>query len=838
MTKLNTALDETKNFFNQLEISSRATRDQIQIEIRDLIASVQGHQRSIERFIRDGERGALRDDRNTLSDAVRACRDRLFELKKKRQQLEKIERQLQNAIDGKDVTVMRSNTSSSSDDDLYDNDDEKRFVERCKKPLKTKEAKLRTSETLDTHLKAVNPRSRSSSRYSSSTSSNVLSLDEHLTTLCSRVQAILKAFDEYNALSSLSPLQLLNASLDLHRALLTMETLAVTGNRVSSSLLKLLMAPVGIDTNDHTYTNLIDHVHQQLNEIIDALWCDERPPSFIEKHTATLTGSLSNVASAPRTDDVVTLTKEFCAFQANNIKKSAGSSYSRQARESANITKLLEIIANYQTPVSTKVADKAALPVSSSGSEDILKQLKIPSHFEVRPNDVQQMGEVSSSSLNSMVSGLKVYHGEYVGEPVLVKVASTSSAQALIHHEAALLSSLCSGHIQRMIGCYFKGEKHMLLVEDSGKRRLDAQLSDLSWAQKWTIAMNIAVALNYLHSRKKRIIYGPFDSSRVFVDTQYQGKLADFCNAALQEGDQKYMSTRSKSSKDAPPELSLNKGKYSLETDIWFLGVLMRQLSSADTSGDDDDDNGLAPSYFIKLMGKCLEPDPRCRMSASDIVSWLQRKKFLKNTTSSEKKTLGKLKKKITEQKDQMDILEKLHAHAKSQLEKAQQALERELDQQKGAKSRKDSTQQRYDDALSDMDRITKQCEALQEEIKATRKQRSDLKSLEKEEKERGNEHRHQIDKIDEKIASLKRQTRKALSNVRMLEGDVELLKMKSNNKAKQRSRSKNLPAAASVHESNPTLKNLSTMRTTYAGGSLRIPRKSRSKYQSKFYDQ
>ncbi|KAG7395525.1 hypothetical protein PHYBOEH_003665 [Phytophthora boehmeriae] len=128
-----------------------------------------------------------------------------------------------------------------------------------------------------------------------------------------------------------------------------------------------------------------------------------------------------------------------------------------------------------------------------------------------------------------------VWLGHYHGQPVAVKRMIDGEDEAVsFSREIETMSKLSHPKIVRFIGCTWTNKKDLGGVSeymDGGDVRtlLETRKIDLSWKkEKISIAIDIAEALAYMHSRSPKIIHRDLKSRNVLLNTSMVAKLSDF----------------------------------------------------------------------------------------------------------------------------------------------------------------------------------------------------------------------------------------------------------------------------------------------------------------------
>lgn len=185
--------------------------------------------------------------------------------------------------------------------------------------------------------------------------------------------------------------------------------------------------------------------------------------------------------------------------------------------------------------------------------------------------------------------------------------------------------------------------------------------STSTYKSKLTIAIDVARALEYMHSLSPSLFHGNLSSRKVFFDKQWNVKLGDFTScSALRRWSASTVDTgenEERTSDDvaiihldmtvwSAPEV-VDGRQYTEQSDIYSFGILLSQLDVYDCPSDnqavmEDADipllisnprrtqqpsnaDGDAPSLVNLLMMQCRAFQPEDRPSASDVLQQLLR---------------------------------------------------------------------------------------------------------------------------------------------------------------------------------------------------------------------
>ncbi|KAF8940985.1 hypothetical protein BGZ58_003407 [Dissophora ornata] len=230
------------------------------------------------------------------------------------------------------------------------------------------------------------------------------------------------------------------------------------------------------------------------------------------------------------------------------------------------------------------------------------------------PDSWGEVGEVPLPTPNMRIgSGAfgEVYRWNKNGIQMAVKrIRVTDGCAADIVRETNIVSQLAHKHI---IQCYGvdRNTNYVSIITDyaEGGNLADA-VTRLNWEDKKRIVVEVALGLAYLHSQG--IVHRDIKGPNILLTKHDEAKLCDFgiakvissatcASTYMQKGTQRWMA----------PELMRARPKYSAQSDIFALGVVMKELV----------DGGHAPLDYMAIMNRCIDKDPEKRPKIEEIVS-------------------------------------------------------------------------------------------------------------------------------------------------------------------------------------------------------------------------
>jgi serine/threonine protein kinase len=239
-----------------------------------------------------------------------------------------------------------------------------------------------------------------------------------------------------------------------------------------------------------------------------------------------------------------------------------------------------------------------------------------------------------------------IYKGLLKSKTVAVKrvdndVASPESTLA-IRNEMRLLSEIAHPHIIKSYGGFdAAGVEPYIVMEfaENGNLHKALRTKQLSMKNKVSIALDIAKALLYLHSREDPIYHGDIKSLNVLLDRDLSAKLCDF-GTARRRSDQN--SGINGTVSWLAPEILLDAVINNDTTDVYSFGMLIYELLTDRTPYEGCPkfevlgkicegehpvllENLDADYELIELMRECTKRDPSERPSMRDVVLKLKK---------------------------------------------------------------------------------------------------------------------------------------------------------------------------------------------------------------------
>ncbi|KAJ0736033.1 putative protein kinase RLK-Pelle-LRR-I-1 family [Helianthus annuus] len=201
--------------------------------------------------------------------------------------------------------------------------------------------------------------------------------------------------------------------------------------------------------------------------------------------------------------------------------------------------------------------------------------------------------------------------------------------------EIVTLSNCKHPNIVPLLGFCDEGRELILVYEYVANGSLDDYLgnmdnvTNLVWAQRLQICLDIAHGLNYLHTRKPMIVHRDIKSANILLDDTWVAKIADFGLSKLQctnqQGTTLVTNNIAGTEVYLDPEY-LNTGKLKKESDIYSFGVVLFEILCGRLAYDKNfGEKGLPSIARQRFNEGTLKGmvDPKL-MEADEIISMLK----------------------------------------------------------------------------------------------------------------------------------------------------------------------------------------------------------------------
>nr|AMM42905.1 LRR-RLK [Vernicia fordii] len=181
-----------------------------------------------------------------------------------------------------------------------------------------------------------------------------------------------------------------------------------------------------------------------------------------------------------------------------------------------------------------------------------------------------------------------IYKAELSNLTVAVKkLFPQSKAVAQIGTEVyAKTFKLEHDNLVQLLATYSRKDLHLLIYEYMGYGSLEKALFDpkssiqLSWEDRYSICLQIAQGLEYLHAKNPPIIHRNIKASNVLLDETCKAKISDFGLAKLYEEDDPFRFIEESGTRMyMAPEYATRKA-VTMGIDVYSFGVLLLEIIS------------------------------------------------------------------------------------------------------------------------------------------------------------------------------------------------------------------------------------------------------------------
>ncbi|KAL5709119.1 hypothetical protein ACHQM5_019841 [Ranunculus cassubicifolius] len=195
-----------------------------------------------------------------------------------------------------------------------------------------------------------------------------------------------------------------------------------------------------------------------------------------------------------------------------------------------------------------------------------------------------------------------VYKGELDdGTAIAVKRMEsgiiTNKALDEFQSEIAVLSKVRHRHLVSLLGYSIEGNERLLVYEYMPEGALSRhlfhwkslKLEPLSWKKRFNIALDVARAMEYLHSlAHQSFIHRDLKSSNILLGDDYRAKVSDFGLVKLAPDGRTSVATRLAGTFGyLAPEYAVT-GKITTKVDVFSFGVVLMELLTGLTALDED----------------------------------------------------------------------------------------------------------------------------------------------------------------------------------------------------------------------------------------------------------
>jgi hypothetical protein len=247
--------------------------------------------------------------------------------------------------------------------------------------------------------------------------------------------------------------------------------------------------------------------------------------------------------------------------------------------------------------------------------------------------------ELEFDELVSSGSAGEVYLGYYFGTPVAIKklFSVAPDQKHLVTREFQMLQGLNHPNIVQFLGICDHSSGIYLITEYVEHGDLFDLLvfgtSDVGWKAKVKIALQIATACYYLHS--KNVIHRDLKSQNILIGENFKVKLCDLGLATIIEN--KKRMTICGTHEWMAPEIAL-ENEYDEKVDVFSFGIVLTEMITNQPPKRRSFDEKLAfnvpqflesapkncPPELIQMVIDCTQFEPTSRPSMKDLVPRLK----------------------------------------------------------------------------------------------------------------------------------------------------------------------------------------------------------------------
>lgn len=251
----------------------------------------------------------------------------------------------------------------------------------------------------------------------------------------------------------------------------------------------------------------------------------------------------------------------------------------------------------------------------------------------------------------------EVYKGTYCGLDVAVKklyFVDDDFMQKYIEREMDTLTGIHHPNIVQLMGLCIETNDMFIVTEYVSGGDLRSKLKDKSVEMDWNLitrlALDIALAMNYLHA--KGLMHRDLKSHNLLVGENWKIKVCDFGLARKEEGGD--FMTIVGTNEWMAPEVAMGE-KYGKSADVFSYGMVLAELLSRDKpperklikgyAFEKDDFEQLIPADtppdLWDLLCDCAAFEPDERPTFAEIVSRLKNLSSNSSAKKSKKKRKG-----------------------------------------------------------------------------------------------------------------------------------------------------------------------------------------------------
>ncbi|KNA13118.1 hypothetical protein SOVF_119590 [Spinacia oleracea] len=271
--------------------------------------------------------------------------------------------------------------------------------------------------------------------------------------------------------------------------------------------------------------------------------------------------------------------------------------YPREASDSDNAVKI--VVANNTNGNTSIGSGSASRNSSGTGESHVIEAGNLVISVQVLRNVTKNFAP--ENELGRGGFGV-VYQGELEdGTKIAVKRMEAgvinNKASDEFQSEIAVLSKVRHRHLVSLLGYSVEGNERILVYEYMPQGALSRHLfhwktfnlEPLSWKRRLNIALDVARAVEYLHSlAHQSFIHRDLKPSNILLGDDFRAKVADFglVKLAPDQGQQSVVTRLAGTFGYMAPEYAVT-GKITTKTDVFSFGVVLMELLMGVTALDD-----------------------------------------------------------------------------------------------------------------------------------------------------------------------------------------------------------------------------------------------------------
>ncbi|XP_027338103.1 L-type lectin-domain containing receptor kinase IX.1-like [Abrus precatorius] len=198
-------------------------------------------------------------------------------------------------------------------------------------------------------------------------------------------------------------------------------------------------------------------------------------------------------------------------------------------------------------------------------------------------NNFAEAQKIGQGGFGGVYKGYLKYDNSFVA----IKKISRESRQGIKEYatEVKIISQLRHRNLVQLIGWCHRKKDFLLIYEFMQNGSLDSHLyhgkSILTWQMRYDIAMDLALAVLYLHEEWEQcVLHRDIKSSNIMLDSSFNAKLGDFGLARLVDHEKGAQTTILAGTRGYIAPEYFTTGKAKKESDIYSFGVVLLELAS------------------------------------------------------------------------------------------------------------------------------------------------------------------------------------------------------------------------------------------------------------------